>query len=253
MNIETELRAAMAEHVSDTTAPPDLVAGVRKKHRRRIVRNRALAGGSLAVAAVATVPFLVTGGPDGSGQEAAGRVEPGGKPSAFVGPGQQADPNQPDAWVPGNKPSGLCSPDTVPPDQQEPSDKHGGQQPLQQLQTTGLGGVKVDLPAQLQNAVPKSVPGTKGNGFWTYGVLYSNASTSVRVAVLCGPESAGERLLTTQTAWTASAKPTKIRGSAGRLAPGHAAWVERNGVGIDVQVSNDVDLNDVVNGITVTG
>lgn len=252
MNIETELRAAMAEHVSDTTAPPDLVAGVRKKHRRRIVRNRALAGGSLAVAAVATVPFLVTGGPDGSGQEAAGRVEPGGKPSAFAGRGQQVDPNQPEAHVPNGEPPRLCSADTVPPDQPETADKHGAPQPYEQP-PTGLSGVQVALPAQLENAVPKSVNVPKRNGFWSYGVAYSNASTSVRVTVLCGPESAGERLLTTQTAWAASAKPTKIRGGAGRLAPGHAAWVERNGVGIDVQVSNDVDLHDVVNGITVTG
>ncbi|GLW65958.1 hypothetical protein Arub01_42020 [Actinomadura rubrobrunea] len=57
MDLESELRAAMAEHTAGTTAPPSLAAAVRRRHRRRVVRIRVTVGTAAAAAAAA---FVVT-------------------------------------------------------------------------------------------------------------------------------------------------------------------------------------------------
>jgi hypothetical protein len=57
MDLETELRRAMAERVAGTTAPSTLAADVRRRHRRRTNRIRATVGAVAAsVAALALLP-----------------------------------------------------------------------------------------------------------------------------------------------------------------------------------------------------
>jgi hypothetical protein len=74
MDLESELRQAMAEHVASASAPSSLVTAVHRRHRRRSARIRA----SVAVAAVAAVAIAVVpvrhavratpaGEPDGPG------------------------------------------------------------------------------------------------------------------------------------------------------------------------------------------
>lgn len=57
MDLESELRRAMAEQVAGATASPSLVADVKRRHRRRRARMHAAAGVAAAsVAALALVP-----------------------------------------------------------------------------------------------------------------------------------------------------------------------------------------------------
>ncbi|MFA1549204.1 hypothetical protein [Actinomadura chokoriensis] len=57
MDLESELRQAMAEQVAGTSASPSLVTDVRRRHRRRAARIRTAAGVAAAsVAALALVP-----------------------------------------------------------------------------------------------------------------------------------------------------------------------------------------------------
>jgi hypothetical protein len=71
MELESELRQAMTEHVAAASAPRSLVTAVRRRHRRRVIRIRAtVAVAAVAAAAIATVPVYQTvraapaGGPD---------------------------------------------------------------------------------------------------------------------------------------------------------------------------------------------
>ncbi|MBB5075156.1 PASTA domain-containing protein [Nonomuraea endophytica] len=60
MNVEEELREAMARHVADVHAPPTLGSSVRRARRRHAIRFRT-AGAALVTAAVAvTVPAVIT-------------------------------------------------------------------------------------------------------------------------------------------------------------------------------------------------
>ncbi|GAA4234030.1 hypothetical protein GCM10022254_37930 [Actinomadura meridiana] len=57
MDLESELRKAMAEQVAEASASPSLVADVKRRHRRRRTRLHATAGAVAAsVAALALVP-----------------------------------------------------------------------------------------------------------------------------------------------------------------------------------------------------
>jgi hypothetical protein len=55
MDLESELRQAMAEQVAEAAAPPSLVADVRRRHRRRVTRIRVTVGVAAAAVAVAAV------------------------------------------------------------------------------------------------------------------------------------------------------------------------------------------------------
>ncbi|HEV7936379.1 MAG TPA: hypothetical protein VGP70_29230 [Actinomadura sp.] len=56
MDLEQQLREAMAEHVAEVSAPASLVKDVHRRHRRRVVRIRTTIG----VAATALVAITVT-------------------------------------------------------------------------------------------------------------------------------------------------------------------------------------------------
>jgi hypothetical protein len=73
--LETELREAMGAFTATVIAPADLLQGVRVKRRRRIVRNRFLAGGAVAAVALAAIPFVM------SQDNAAKPVRPAATPS----------------------------------------------------------------------------------------------------------------------------------------------------------------------------
>lgn len=56
MDLENELKQAMAEHVASTSAPGSLVAAVRRRHRRRVTRIRATITVAAVVAVAAVTP-----------------------------------------------------------------------------------------------------------------------------------------------------------------------------------------------------
>ncbi|MGI8334574.1 hypothetical protein ACRYCC_31875 [Actinomadura scrupuli] len=74
MSTESRLRQAMSDHVAGVVAPPDLLAAVLRRHRRRVVRNRVLTAAGAAVLAAGVLPVygIVTGGGDGRVSPATG-------------------------------------------------------------------------------------------------------------------------------------------------------------------------------------
>ncbi|MEV4582656.1 PASTA domain-containing protein [Nonomuraea jabiensis] len=73
MRIEDDLADAMAAHVADVQAPPDLGRSVRRRNRSRVVRLR-VAGAALVTAAVAVaVPVALNSGEPAGGQAATGQ------------------------------------------------------------------------------------------------------------------------------------------------------------------------------------
>ncbi|MBB5776987.1 PASTA domain-containing protein [Nonomuraea jabiensis] len=73
MTIEDDLADAMAAHVADVQAPPDLGRSVRRRNRSRVVRLR-VAGAALVTAAVAVaVPVALNSAEPAGGQAATGQ------------------------------------------------------------------------------------------------------------------------------------------------------------------------------------
>ncbi|MEV4019208.1 PASTA domain-containing protein [Nonomuraea angiospora] len=73
MKIEDDLADAMAAHVADVQAPPDLGRSVRRRNRSRALRFR-VAGAALVTAAVAVaVPVALNSGEPAGGQAATGQ------------------------------------------------------------------------------------------------------------------------------------------------------------------------------------
>ncbi|MFI7222697.1 PASTA domain-containing protein [Nonomuraea angiospora] len=73
MRIEDDLADAMAAHVADVQAPPDLGRSVRRRNRSRVLRFR-VAGAALVTAAVAVaVPVALNSGEPAGGQAATGQ------------------------------------------------------------------------------------------------------------------------------------------------------------------------------------
>lgn len=251
MNIESELRAAMAEHVADTAAPPDLMSGVLRRNHRRVVRNRALAGGALAVAAVAAVPFLLAGGgtEPGGDEGAPGRL--GAGRSGATSLSAPVDPDQPVAHEPDPDGPVLCGNEAKNANGVgETADKRGTVQsgPAQ----VGIAGIDTTgLPERLQGMIePLQFQHADS---WGYGGRWRDAQTQVDLMVLCGTSAADTELLNATGTFTSAARQTRIKGGSALSEGRHAAWLIRPGVGVDVQVSSDLDVDRIVAGIRVTG
>ncbi|NKZ02564.1 hypothetical protein [Actinomadura latina] len=99
MDLESELRKAMAERVAGTSASPSLVTDVKRRHRRRRARMHAAAGVAAAsVAALALVPTYQSfrAAPAGSSETA--------RPTATV-PASRPPERPPAPGLPASPPS----------------------------------------------------------------------------------------------------------------------------------------------------
>ncbi|MFB4305656.1 hypothetical protein [Actinomadura sp. GTD37] len=97
MDLESELRNAMAEQVAGTSASPSLVADVKRRHRRRAARIRTAAGVAAAsVAALALVPayqtFRVAPAGNSETTRPTGTVSASRPPERSPAPGLPASP-----------------------------------------------------------------------------------------------------------------------------------------------------------------
>ncbi|NVI89627.1 hypothetical protein [Actinomadura sp. BRA 177] len=99
MDLESELRNAMAEQVAGTSASPSLVTDVKRRHRRRRARMHAAAGAAaVSVAALALVPTYQSfrAAPAGNSETA--------RPTATV-PASRPPERPPAAGLPASPPS----------------------------------------------------------------------------------------------------------------------------------------------------
>lgn len=136
MDLESELRKAMAEQVAEATASPSLVTDVKRRHRRRRARVHAAAGVAAAsVVALALVPtyqsFRAT--PAGSSET----TRPTNSVSAFRLPERPSAPGLPVS------PSSKGRPGTEPSPKPEAQPSSGGGAP----HLPGLGGAAGRLPS----------------------------------------------------------------------------------------------------------
>jgi hypothetical protein len=100
MSIESDLRQAMSEHVAAVSAPPDLVAGVRRRHRRRVLRLRVLTAAVSAVAVLGAFSLYEFGPAEQSGPATVGPSAGPALPPPVIGAGPSCVADVPSRVLP---------------------------------------------------------------------------------------------------------------------------------------------------------
>lgn len=232
MDLESELRKAMAEQVAGATASPSLVADVKRRHRRRRARVHAAAGVAAAsVAALALVPtyqsFRAT--PAGSTETA----RPTGTASASRPPERP-----PASGLPASPPSkGRPEAGASPKPEAHPSSGGGDTAPHK----PGVGGV-VDrlpdwityIPDGLAADGPCAVAGDAGRKTTT--CAWRGDAGSVEIALVTGSGLTGPRDLMRTPGLPGH---TSVRGMPALVGDGpdstrQISWMVRPGVGVTV-------------------
>ncbi|QKW39357.1 hypothetical protein HUT06_39405 [Actinomadura sp. NAK00032] len=233
MDLESELRKAMAEQVAGAAASPSLAADVKRRHRRRKARVHAAAGVAAAsVAALALVPtyqsFRAT--PAGSTETA----RPTGTASASRPPERP-----PASGLPSSPPSkGRPEAGASPKPEAHPSSGGGG---ATAPHKPGVGGVVDELPDWityipdgLAAAGPCAVDG--GTGRKTTTCAWRGESGSVEIALVTGSGLTGPHDLVRTPGVPGR---TSVRGMPALVGDGPGAarqisWMARPGVGVTV-------------------
>jgi len=243
MDLESELRRAMAEHTADASAPSSLAEDVRHRYRRRVTRIRTTVG---AAAALAVLTALV---PTTYHSFRADPVSATKSPTANVpsvlgsnGPAQPPVPGESRSPRTSENPGAGASQHTSP--RSSPGDGHGSNAP-----GTGpipLPGWITYLPPGLGAAQPCAEQGTTTTCRWT-GSAGTVEIRVVRSAGLTAPEGLGML--------PAMPKPASVRGHKALVSEQPAtrqiAWIDRPGVGVIVTTAGSVrdDLLRIAEGV----
>ena len=238
MDLETELRRAMAEQVADAAAPPSLVADVRRRHRRRVTRIRVTVGvAAAAVAVVAVAP--------GYQSFRAQTVGSNGEPDGKGGPVATAEPERSPAPVVPGKASptagGSAAPTTGEPatrgdggaPDREPSDG-GGEAPAERPSWVTF------IPSGLSQEAPCASRQDGRNTVTT--CRWRGADGWVEIKVVRGSGFTGPEELIRSPGVP---RPSSVRGAKALTversdASRQIAWTERPGVGVTVTAGGDV-------------
>ncbi|HEY8480612.1 MAG TPA: hypothetical protein VIL71_12355 [Spirillospora sp.] len=237
MDLERELREAMAEHVAGTTAPPSLVADVKRRHRRRRARIHATVGAAAAAVAVAAlVPAYQSfrAAPTGTSETArpADGASTLGQPGRPPAPGPSASPSVEEE--PGTGPSRGPGTGTSEDGGQGSGGGGTGGAPesLPRWVAYVPGGLTVTGPCQVKNNAERETTTCTWRG--TPGWL---KVTIVRGSGITGP---GDLV-------DAPGLPdrTTVRGAPAFVVDGpgperHVSWLARPGVGVTVSAGGSV-------------
>lgn len=237
MDLERELRLAMAEHLEGASAPEALATAVSHRHHRRVVRRRmtvAVIAAGVAVAVAAPTYHAVRATPVGGDRTLSARKQAG--PSSVP-----VQPPAPRATQTVSSPAGAVGVPT-PAATEAP---HGGHQ----TQPSGRPEFSPNpsswvtyLPPGLKSAGPCLLDRAAGRQSttcrWTSGADWFKVNV-IRAPTLTRPDELG--------APSALAQHTTVHGhqALSTLGPdgtGRLVWIERSGVGVIVQVSRS--LND---------
>jgi hypothetical protein len=230
MDLESELRSAMAEQVAESAAPPSLVDDVRRRHRRRVTRIRVTVGVAAAAVAVAVAapgyqsfraePVGSKGGPDGAGGTPA--------PSGPAPPPVSTLPKSasPAPGTGGGKPAGRDAPES-------------GHRP-----SGGIAGIRLPrwvtfLPAGLRAEAP-CASATEGSTRTTT-CRWRGPDGWVEIRLVRGSGLGGPEDLMRAPAVP---RPTSVRGARAISADRpdssrQIAWIARPGVGVVVVVGEE--------------
>jgi hypothetical protein len=237
MDLENELRQAMAEHVTEVSAPGTLASEAKRRHHRTVRRRTALAVGAagLVVVGVAMVPAYQsfrpqTVGADGKGGKKHGGQTTGTPPAASPVP----TPMPHSASPSGSKGSPHSQP-------KHPSGPLGA----------GLGTVKALLGYVPAGISPKRTCHSDGQDMTTCRWSGSGGWVEVRLVRGGGLKVPADLGLAPPTA-----TDFKVHGHPALLnqLPSQVMWIERPGLGVWVGVSPSLSgsLGRVANGVNVT-
>ncbi|MFG1998896.1 hypothetical protein ACGFNU_07095 [Spirillospora sp. NPDC048911] len=228
MDLESELRTAMAEHTAEASAPASLATTVRHRHRRRVTRIRTAAGvAAVAAVAIAVVPSYRS---FHAGPVSASRTPTSTGPAALP-PG----PDKPPAPGPSRPPHSTegpgagstrhpASPGATPGDRGGPLPTGGGAAKLPAWVTYLPSGLSATAPCSTRRSARESTTTCRWRG----------PSGSVEVRVVRGTGFAGPESLGT---FPGVPTPADVRGRRAIMADRpdasrQIAWLDRPGVGV---------------------
>ncbi|MFD0685671.1 hypothetical protein [Actinomadura fibrosa] len=243
MDLESELRKAMAERVAEATAPDSLAADVKRRHRRRAARIRVTVGAAAAaVAAIALVPTYQSFRATPAG--APGTAAPPDRASVLRQPERPPARGVPTSPSPSGRPGTGTSP--KPPDAR-PSGGTGGHtaRPGAPGGVPALPGWVSYLPRGLTATAPCAV--ADGAGRKTTTCAWRGSAGWVEIAVVrdsgLGPEDLapmrgvpGHASVRGMPALTADAPDS------GR----QISWLARPGVGVVVKAGGGTARNELL-------
>jgi hypothetical protein len=243
MDLENELRQAMAEHVTEMSAPRTLASEAKRRHHRTVRRRTSIAiGAAGVVAAIGMIPAYQsihpqTVGADGSGGNKQGQHANGTQP---VVPTPTVDGR---SGLPSTGPKGSHSP---------AKSKHPSS-----LQGPDLGIAKSLLGYLPQGLTPGKSCGTDQSGSKKTTTCRWNGAGGwvevrlIRASGLKGPADLG---LASPLAKHATVHGHPALRSDGPAMPSEVMWVERKGLGVWVSVSPSLSgsLTHIADGVNVT-
>ncbi|GAA0549056.1 hypothetical protein [Actinomadura livida] len=239
MDLESELRQAMAEQVAGTTAPASLVADVKRRHRRRKARIHAAAGAAAAtVAALALVPTYQSFRATPAGNPGTARTADGGptleQPERPPAPGSSASPS-----AKGEPRAGASSRPEAHPSAGRSAD--GPRKPGPGGVVDGLPGWITYIPDGLTAAGPCTVTG--GAERETTTCKWRGSAGWLEIAMVKGSGLTGPRDLMKSPGLPGH---TSVRGAPALTAdrPGSGrqiSWLARPGVGVTVSAGGSVE------------
>jgi hypothetical protein len=224
MDLESELRQAMAEHVTAMSAPETLARDAQRRHHRTVRRRTTLAmtAAGVAVVAVAAIPAYQSFRP-----ETVGVNGPGGRNHAATAPvssspsGQRLDGRSaaPAPRPPGPSPSGRKTHGVA-----------GSHAPLEGALKALLDYLPPGIDPQHTCSTDRRGPRETTTCRWTGSAGWIEVRL-VRDSGLSGPADLGFA--------SGVVRHVRVHGHAALLAavPSQVMWIEHGGLGVCVQVS----------------
>jgi hypothetical protein len=242
MDLENELRQAMAEHVTEVSAPRTLASDAKRRHHRTVRRRTAFAVGAAAVVVgIGTIPAYQSFRPQTVGADGQGGNKHGqhttGRPSAAPSPTADTRSSSPKAGSSGAHPSAKPK---------HPSSPRGSGLAV----ATGLLGYLPEgltaKPCETSHVGSKETTTCRwtGSGGWVEVRL-------VRAGGLTAPADLG---LAPPMAQRSKVHDHQALRAIGPAITSQVMWIERHGLGVWVGVSPSLSdrLTRIANGVNVT-
>jgi hypothetical protein len=242
MDLENELRQAMAEHVTEVSAPRTLASEAKRRHHRTVRRRTAFAVGAAGVVAgVAMIPAYQSFRPQTVGADGPGGSKHGqhatGTPSAAPSPTVDARSSTPKPGSNGEHPSAKPK---------HPSSPRGSGLAMAKALLGYLPQGLTAKPCETDHVGSKETTICRwtGSGGWVEVRLVRDRRLIVPGDLGLAPPMAKQSKVHDHPALRA----------VGPAIPSQVMWIERHGLGVWVGVSPSLSdrLTRVANGVSVT-
>lgn len=242
MDLENELRQAMAEHVTEVTAPRALAAEAKRRHHRTVRRRTAIAvsAAGLVVVGVAMVPAYQSFRPRTVGADGKGGGSHGGQTTVTPPSASSPEPKSPPG-SPSSGPKGSHhSPKPKPPSSNVALPGLGAVTSLLGYVPAGIGPDKTCHTDHVGSTKTTSCR-WNGSGGWIEVRLVRGSGLKTPSDIGLAPP---------------TAEKARVHGHPALLnrLPSQVMWIERPGLGVWVGVSPSLStsLSRVAEGVNVT-